>query len=174
MDMNKSKEKDNFYMDDLLDQMEKGELKSDSGVLYEPHQTLSFNQRFVNKSKRLLKFYRQKSDTSLEMNMSISSDTSNESDITSPFIEDEDQFNWELSKHDYESKIDDSNLDEFYGEYREFILDTVPRKSKPNHSLDKVNFNTKDNYKINMNELNQKPRIRKGKYHSFKQISNSL
>ena len=174
MDMNKSKEKDNFYMDDLLDQMEKGELKTDL-FLEEPIHRQSFNDRIYNTSKRFLnlstKFYRQKSNTSLDM--SITSETSNESDM-SPFIEDGDQFNWELSSHDYESKIDDSNLDEFYGEYREFLLDNVPRISNRKSASNKYSHlnNDKDNReKLKINKINK---TKRGKYHSFKQISNSL
>lgn len=170
MDMNKSRKEDNFYMDDLLDQMEKGELKT-SLFLQEPEHKQSFNQRILNTSKRFLRFYRQKSDTSLDMNMSTSSETSNDSDLISPFIEDCDQFNWELSSHDYESKLDDSNLDEFYEDYREFVLDTVPRISnRKSGSKQFSGLNSeKDNrqiFKIN--------KTKKGKYHSFNQISNSL
>ena len=178
MDMNKSILEDSHYMDDLIDQMEKGELKTD--VLWdEPHEKTSFNQRLVNTSKRIIKFYRQNSDTSLDMNMSICSDTSNESTLSyeniSPFSEERDNFNWEISNHDFENKIDDSNLDEFYGEYRNFILDTVPKnkemniKLKQKHSLDKAISNiTGSNHIVKTNKT------KRGNHHSFNQISNSL
>ena len=62
-------------------------------------------------------------------------------------------------------------VDEFYGEYRSFYIRYCSKKSNPNHSLSiKKPCNTNENYKINMNELNQII-IRKAKYHSFKQIS---
>ena len=180
MDMNKSTLEDSHYMDDLIDQMEKGELKTD--VLWdERHEKASFNQRLVNTSKRFLsrQFYRQNSDTSLDMNMSVCSDTSNESTLSyenmSPFSEERDNFNWEISTHDYETKIDDSNLDEFYGEYRTFILDTVPKnketniKLKAKHSLDKAISNVTVS-----NQIVKTNKTKRGKYHSFNQISNSL
>ena len=174
MDMNKSREEDNFYMDDLLDQMEKGELKT-SLFLQQPEQKQSFNQRILNTSKRFLRFYRQKSDTSIDMNMSTSSETSNESDLVSPFIEDGDQFNWELSSHDYESKLDDSNLDEFYEEYREFVLDTVPRISnRKSSSKAQAKQLTGLNSERDNSQIFKINKTKKGKYHSFNQVSNSL
>lgn len=116
----------NYYMDDLLDQMEKGELKSEVVDFFNERESL--NQSFLNRSKRLFnlstRFYR-KSDSSIDMNMSISSETSNESIIDSPFIEEGpmEHFNWELSEHDYDSKLNDSNLNDFYGEYKSILLD---------------------------------------------------
>jgi hypothetical protein len=178
MDMNKSILEDSHYMDDLIDQMEKGELKTD--VLFDEQlEKTSFNQRLINTSKRVLKFYRQNSDTSLDMNMSICSDTSNESTLSyenlSPFSEERDNFNWEISNNDFENKIDDSNLDEFYDEYKTFILDPVPKnketniKLKPRHILDKAISNvTGSNHIVKTNKT------KRGKYYSFNHISNSL
>lgn len=135
MDIKKSLVKNSFYIDDVLDQMEKGELNTDifRDGLFEK---ASLNQRLVNTSKHFLKFYRQNSDTSLDLNMSISSEKSSDSKISyenfSPYIEESEQFNWELSTHDYESKIDDSKLNQFYGEYRTISLDKIKKNKETN------------------------------------------
>ena len=189
MDMNNSLLNSN-YTDDLIDQMEKGELTNEF-LLDESSQQLTLNQKIVNTSKRFFnistKFYRQKSDTSIDMNMSVSSETSNDSGSgsVSPFLDDNDHFYWELPEHDYDSKMDDSNLEEFYGEYRSFILENVPKNSQSKRtslstkSPSKMNENSNSNPFLKTNKSNQgllgsRNNIRKAKYHSFKQISNSL
>ena len=107
--------------------------------------------------------------------MSVSSETSNEStldllDISSPFIENGDYFNWELSNHDYNSKIDDSNLDEFYEDYTSFIFEN---SSKGNYS--KNNNIHRSNYEDNLDNLDnldnvEKTLKQKGKNPSFTEI----
>ena len=185
MDMNNSLLNSN-YTDDLIDQMEKGELTNEY-LLDDSSQHLTLNQKIVNTSKRFFnistKFYRQKSDTSIDM--SFSSETSNDSGSgsVSPFLDDNDHFYWELPEHDYDSKIDDSNLEEFYGEYRSFILENVPKNSKSKRTTlstnnpSKMNENSNPFLKTNKNNqglLGSRNNIRKAKYHSFKQFSNSL
>ena len=133
--------------DDLLDEMEKGQLNNhifdDYNYLldsqdnyvnqynYNIHDKYnksyfssiknnpSFNRKIVNTSKRLFGIKRNLSDLSLDMK----SETSNESTEVSPFLVDEDDlveecFNWQLPGHNYESKVDDSNLSDFYSDFK--------------------------------------------------------
>jgi hypothetical protein len=193
----------NNYVDDLLDSMERGELRSDLSIedyhnLDDVYSSESFNRRLLTTSKRFLnistRLSRQKSDTSLDM--SLSSETSNESSIesleVSPFYRDdnldEEHFNWELNE-DYHSKLDDSKLDTFYNKYnpsKNQYNKSINNQSINNQSINNQSINNqsiidlKKNTNIEIKETLNQSKYRngkitrmRGKYHSFNKIVNN-
>jgi hypothetical protein len=120
------------YKDDLLDEMERGELNMDISFkdYYDKDNdetlrpdNLSFNRRVINTSKRLFNITtgltRQKSDVSLKSESSNESVSSSE---ISPYnLEEgdrEEYFNWQISEQDFDTNKDYSRLNDFYNDYK--------------------------------------------------------
>ena len=163
------------FNDDLLDEMEKGELIN-YGNFYEKEkyeESSTLKKKIRETSKRIITMTtgltRQKSDVSLK------SDTSNESSQSlyeiSPYTleegETDNHFNWGILDSD-ETKTDDSKLNEFYNDYnknRQLNLLTCHQTPPPQHKQTQ----SSDNYIYN---FNNKSRMR-AKYHSFNQINSN-
>lgn len=160
---------DEHYVDDMLDQMERGELNHDN-ILYKDRNFVSqTSKQFFYFSRRLR---RQASDVSIGR----ISDTSNEStplsEEQSPLDDDFNEcdniecFNWDVSKHNYDAKTDDTKLSQFYSEYKPDVnLFSSPKikAAKPEQNKNVSNENK---------SINSISRI-KPKYHSFKETVNN-
>ena len=159
------------YKDDLLDEMERGELNMDISFkdYYDKNNeslrpdNLSFNRRVINTSKRLFNITtgltRQKSDISLKSESSNESISSSE---ISPYIleegDREEYFNWQMSEQDFYTNKDDSRLNDFYNDYKTRF--DLPYTKLSQSSMINRSNELKDNSKIT------------SKYYSYNKINN--